>query len=401
MEQSYKMNNFKLKPAHIILLATLVLATAAIFLSWRSPLSKAIRNGERINGVIIGTDWVDYARHSDTLIFVSYDPSKRFLDVISIPRDTHFSPAGYNFQKINEVYAYHYRTKKSDKAACHEVMLAVEQLFQDKAAIPYFVRVDYSSFKKFIDLVGGVDLDVEEPMNYDDSWGKLHIHFEPGPQHMNGQKALEYVRYRGAAGDIGRVYRQQRFMKAVVSRFKNPYNLFKLPKITAVLAKEIDTNVSLWDIFSGLIELKDLKVRNIRFAQLPGAPKRNYWEVDIENSAGLMEKIIPSSSTVVSQGPKIRIEVWNASGKNGLAEEISWILRKQGFDVIDWGTFSVRQKKTLIKDLKGDIRSAQRIAEILSCGEVVTRFDERKLVNISVILGEDSIPVPGALKREE
>ncbi len=395
------MNNFKLKPAHIILLATLVLATAAIFLSWRSPLSKAIRNGERINGVIIGTDWVDYARHSDTLIFVSYDPSKRFLDVISIPRDTHFSPAGYNFQKINEVYAYHYRTKKSDKAACHEVMLAVEQLFQDKAAIPYFVRVDYSSFKKFIDLVGGVDLDVEEPMNYDDSWGKLHIHFEPGPQHMNGQKALEYVRYRGAAGDIGRVYRQQRFMKAVVSRFKNPYNLFKLPKITAVLAKEIDTNVSLWDIFSGLIELKDLKVRNIRFAQLPGAPKRNYWEVDIENSAGLMEKIIPSSSTVVSQGPKIRIEVWNASGKNGLAEEISWILRKQGFDVIDWGTFSVRQKKTLIKDLKGDIRSAQRIAEILSCGEVVTRFDERKLVNISVILGEDSIPVPGALKREE
>jgi len=138
-----------------------------------------------------------------------------------------------------------------------------------------------------------------------------------------------------------------------------------------------------------MLELKDLETKNIRFAQLPGVPKSRYWEVDRENSAGLLDKIIPSSGTVVSAGPKVRAEVWNASGKNGLAEEVSWLLRRNNYDVIEWGTFSVRQKKTLIKDLTGDLRSAQKVSDIISCGEVVTRYDAKRLIDLSIILGED------------
>lgn len=379
----------KYKLEHYILAAATALVALSIYFSWKSPLTRAIRNGERVNVVIIGTDLVDNARHSDTLIFTSYDPAKRFLDIISIPRDTHFSPAGYNFKKINEVYAYHFRTKKSDYLACHEVLSAVEQLFQNKITIPYFIRVDYESFRRFIDLSGGIDIEVDDPMNYDDSAGNLHIHFEPGRYHLNGQKALEFVRFRGPAGDIGRVYRQQRFLKSLLSRWKNPYLLLRLPRIIGEVSSEIDTNLSLWDMMSGTLELKDLSVKNIRFAQLPGAPKNKYWEMDTENSQGLINKILPSSGTVVSQGPKARVEVWNASGKSGLAEDISWLLRRNNYDVIDWGNFAVRQKKTLIKDLTGDLRSAQKLSDIISCGEVITRYDTKRLVDISVILGED------------
>ncbi|OGS19516.1 MAG: hypothetical protein A2219_08480 [Elusimicrobia bacterium RIFOXYA2_FULL_50_26] len=381
--------NLKLKFEHYFLIGLAALIIAAIYFSWTSPLTRAIRNGERINGLIIGTDWVDHARHSDTLIFVSYDPRLRFLDVISIPRDTHFSPPGYNFRRINEVYAYHYRTRKNDRLACRETCAAVELLFQEKVAIPYFVRVDYAAFKKFIDLIGGVDMEIDEPMNYDDNFGNLHIHFEPGRYRLTGQRALEYVRYRGPAGDIGRVFRQQRFLKAMLQRWKNPWLLFRIPRILKVIAGEIDTNLTFWDMFSGMLELKDLQTKNIRFAQLPGVPKSRYWEVDRENSAGLLDKIIPSSGTVVSAGPRVRIEVWNASGKNGLAEEVSWLLRRNNYDVIEWGTFSVRQKKTLIKDLTGDLRSAQKISDIISCGEVVTRYDAKRLIDLSIILGED------------
>jgi LCP family protein required for cell wall assembly len=379
----------KLKVEHYILLGIALLVGLTLYLSWTSPFARAIRNGELINGLVIGTDWVDYARHSDTLIFANYDPTRRFLNIISIPRDTHFSPPGYTFHRINEIYAYHYRTKKNDVLACQEVRQSVELLLQNRVAIPYYIQFDYSSFRKFIDLLGGVTIDVEEPMHYDDSAGNLHIHFEPGVHHMNGQQALEYVRYRGKAGDIGRVYRQQRFFKAALARLKNPLVLIKLPGIIRTMAAEIRTNLTLWDMIAGALELKDLHTADIRLAQLPGAPNRDYWEVDQENCAGLLDKIYPSTSTAVSQGPKVRVEVWNASGKNKLAEKVNWILRQKGFDVVDWGTFSVSQKKTLIKDLTGDLRTAQRISNIIECGEVVTRYDAKRFVDISVILGED------------
>jgi LCP family protein required for cell wall assembly len=381
----------KLKFEHYFLIALAALIAMTIYLSYTSPLARAIRNGELINGLVIGTDYVDYARHSDTLVFANYNPSKRFLNIISIPRDTHFCPPGYRFQRINEIYAYHFRMKKNDYLACQEVRRGVEQLLGSRIAIPYYVQFDYASFRKVIDLLGGIVVDIEEPMHYDDTAGNLHIHFEPGRHHLNGQQALEYVRYRGKAGDIGRVFRQQRFLKAALARLKNPYVLLRLPTIVRVVTGEIRTNLTVWDLLAGVLELKDLHANDIRLAQLPGTPKRDYWEVDAENCTGLLDKIFPASNIVTSPGPKIRVEVWNASGKNKLAERVNWILRRQGYDVIDWGTFSVRQKKTLIKDLTGDLRSAQRIADILACGEVVTRYDAKRFIDISVTLGEDCI----------
>jgi hypothetical protein len=238
-------------------------------------------------------------------------------------------------------------------------------------------------------MIGGITIDIEEPMHYDDNAGNLHIHFEPGPRHLNGREALEYVRYRGAAGDIGREYRQQRFLKAVLSRFKNPLILARLPWIVRMVTADIKTNLTIWDIMAGLMELKDLHSSNIRLAQLPGAPSGAYWEIDAENCAGLFDKIFPSTGTVVADGPRTRVEVWNASGKNRLADRVTWLLRKQGYDVVKWGTLSTLQKKTLIKDLTGNLRSAQKIAGVIACGEVITRYDGKKLVDISVILGED------------
>lgn len=379
-----------------VLIAVAALVALVIYFSWTSPFSSAVRNGERINAILLGTDWVDYARHSDTLMFVSYDPKTRFLDIISIPRDTHFSPAGYSFHKINEVFSYHYKTKKSDRVACQELRGAVEELFGNRVTIPYHFEIDYRGFKNFIDLLGGVNIEVDEPMNYDDNWGKLHIHFEPGRYRLNGQRALEYVRFRGQAGDMGRITRQQRFLKAVISKAKNPLILFRLPQAVSSAAKDIDTNLTFWDLMAGMLELKDLNMKNIRLAQLPGRPKGTYWERDMDNMNALLDRIFPSSGTVVASGPKVRVEVWNASGKPGLAEKVSWTLRQNGYDVTDWGTFSTRQKKTVVTDLTDSLRAAQKICEVIGCGEVIERYNNRRFVDISVILGEDCADAPAA-----
>ncbi len=376
------MSYLKLNKGQIILMAVVAIVAASIYLTVTSPIARLVRDGKPINGLLIGTDWVDYARHSDTLVYVNYSPKNRFLNLVSIPRDTHFSPTGYHISRINEVYASAYRAKKDDHYACRQTCLAVEELLGGRVNIPYYVQLNYAGFKKFIDLIGGADIEIEEPMNYDDNAQDLHIHFEAGKHHLDGKGALEFVRYRGKSGDLGRVFRQQRFLKSVLSKFRNPVLIVRIPQLANIIFQEVKTNLSFWDMLTCMAELKDLRTNDIRLAQLPGAPRKDLmWEVDAENCSGLFDKILCSTSTAAAaaQGPRARIEVWNASSKVKLAEKVTWILRNQGFDVINYGTYATRQKKTLIKDLTGDLRSAQRIADILSCGEVVTRLRQQTL----------------------
>lgn len=382
----------KLNFDQYLLIALALIVALSLYFSWRSPLATAVRKGEIINGLVMGTDLVDNCRHSDTLLFLNYNPKPRFLNVVSIPRDTHFSPKGFTFRKINEVYAYHWRTTKDERLAGTQVRYAVEELFQNRVSIPYYVQIDYDSFRKFINLIGGITVDIDEPMHYDDNAGNLHIHFDTGTWHLDGQKALEYVRYRNKAGDLGRVYRQQQFIKAVLSRFKNPAILLRIPRMLSLIGRDIKTNLTFWDMTVALLEIRDLKARDIRLAQLPGSPNRDMWEVDQENCATLFDRIAPSTATAsVSAGPRIKVSVWNASGKTKLAEKVTWILRKQGFDVLEWGTYSVVQKKTIVKDLSGNLRAAQKLADVIACGEVITRVDTKQFVDISVILGEDCV----------
>lgn len=409
--------------AHYVLCAVVIATAASLWFSWSSPLTRALRDGRRVNGIIMGTDWVDNARHSDTLIVLSYSSPSRFLDAISIPRDTLCKVPGYNFKRVNEVYAYHYRKTKDPHLAAREVCAAAALLLQSRMEIPWYVQIDYSTFKKLVDLIGGLTVEIEEPMNYDDKAGDLHIHFDPGVYHLDGKRALEYVRYRGRAGDIGRVFRQQRFVRSVLGQWKNSRFLMNLPVIVRILSTEVKTNLSAWDIISVIAEAKDLNVKNLRLSQLPGAVKGNYWEPDADNGRGLLDAILtpPSPSkalpqpqselpqqqpaaaetTVISSAtavpgqqstaprPGVRVEVWNAASVPKVAEKVTWILRKHGYDVIDWGNSPARQKKTVIKDMAGDQPSAQGIVDILGFGEVVTHYSAHRFIDISVVIGQD------------
>ena len=76
-----------------------------------------------------------------------------------------------------------------------------ERFYLHALDIPYFFTIDYQGFRSLIDAMGGVYVKVNEPMHYDDSWGKLHIHFDPGTYLLDGKKSLEYVRFRGGSAD--------------------------------------------------------------------------------------------------------------------------------------------------------------------------------------------------------
>jgi LCP family protein required for cell wall assembly len=380
-----------------LLIFAVVIIFTSIFLSYNSKISRAIRTGHQITGVIIGTDWVDHSIHSDTIMFFCYDPYEKILDVISIPRDTKINIPEMRFHRINEVYAYHYKKTKNPNLAAQELITAVDGLFNNRLNTQYYVRINYDLFSRFINTIGGVDIDIDEPMNYDDNAGKLHIHFTSGTHHLDGKKSLEFVRFRSTAGDIGRIYRQQRFLRAVMTKFINPLNVVRLPLILNLVVQEINTNLSLWDILNLSLEIKHVNLKNIRMAQLPGKPRGMLWEKDDRELDRIINLITitpltdsTTSSTVLDKntGP-IRVQVFNASSKSGTAVQVTDKLRKEGYDVFDWGNYAARIKKSQVIDRVGNLSAAQKIAKILDIHEVITRYDSKLMVDLTVVLGED------------
>src|SRR5690349_17582876 len=220
----------------VILAGCAGLSLLTMGLTWQSPVARSLMEEDRIRGVVIGSDYEDNTRHSDTMMVVSYDPQSRFLDVLSIPRDTMISiPQMPAVRRVNEVFAHEFRhSGKNFTITSLALKSVVETVLSSGSAqaftIPYFFTIDYSGFRSFIDSLGGVYVKVTEPMNYDDSWGHLHIHFEPGTYLLDGKRALEYVRFRGKSADAGRVRRQQIFVREVLKRMKSPAILWRLPR---------------------------------------------------------------------------------------------------------------------------------------------------------------------------
>ena len=393
----------------VVISGGVFLCLLTMWLNWQSPVARTLQQGRRITGLLIGSDYEDYTRHSDTLMFISYDPESRFLDVMSIPRDTMVSlPDLPHVRRINEVFAYEWRHSGHDFTIASLVLKStVETMLSSGTAqalqIPYFFTIDYGGFRSLIDALGGVYVKVTESMNYDDNWGHLHIHFEPGSYLLDGKRALEYVRFRGSSADQGRVLRQQLFVKEVLKRLKNPALLWRWPQYSKMLLSGFHTNVSLWDLASIVLEGRRMKWSNLRLFSLPGTPNGNLWKMNLENTQhilALMQAPAPHGMPMVESTSKMTsetrtaaatVEVWNASSQPNAARAVMQLMRDKGFDVVLFGNFSTRQQRTLVIDRSGRLRPAQSVAQVLRSvnPEVVSRMDASRQVDVSVIIGND------------
>ena len=396
-----------MKTNRLILATCVILSLLMMGLSWQSPVARSLIEEQPIHGLLIGSDYEDNTRHSDTLMAISYDPKSRFLDVLSIPRDTMITiPQMPAVRRINEVFAHEFRHSGKDFSITSlSVKSVVETVLSSGSAqgyaIPYFITIDYGGFRAFIDGIGGIYIKVTEPMNYDDSWGHLHIHIDPGVSFLDGKRALEYVRFRGKSADQGRVRRQQIFVREVLKRLRNPALLWRLPEYARAILSGFHTNLSVWDMASLLLEARRVGWKNIRLMSLPGTPYGNLWKMNLENTqkiVAMMQAPLEQRGSYESQFTgaawrgRATVEVWNASDKPQAAKVVMNFLRKNGFDVVKIGDFSTRQYQTLIVDRSGDLRPAQSVAEVLRdsvSAEVVSRPEPSLHVDVSVIIGND------------
>ena len=196
---------------------------------------KALRDGV-YNILICGTDG-DGTR-TDTIIIAHLDANNHTVALLSIPRDTPVATGNGGLMKINSVYAGGGADGMQRLAARLNSLLGFP--------VDGYVLVDLEAFKKTVDLVGGVDFDVPQDMNYEDASQNLYIHLQKGMQHLNGEQAMGLVRFRKgyASQDIQRTQVQQQFLKALAKQCLSVSSLTKLKEFADIFAEYVTTNLT-------------------------------------------------------------------------------------------------------------------------------------------------------------
>lgn len=256
--------------------------------------------GQRVNILILGVDEGDSEtpgapKRSDTVIVASVDPADGSVSMLSIPRDTRVAiPGRTGYDKITHAYAYGGAGLATRTV---EAFLGVP--------INYYVTMDWKGFVSVVDILGGVDLYVEQDMNYDDPYAGLSIHLKKGYQHLDGEKAGQYIRFRhDELGDIGRVHRQQRFLKAMTDEMLQVGTLLKLPALTATLRQYVASDMPPLTMLKLANTLKGFKDGGLKAELLPGnfatIDGLSYWVADKEGTKALVQTLFSAGGAKVS-----------------------------------------------------------------------------------------------------
>jgi LCP family protein required for cell wall assembly len=202
---------------------------------------------KRTTFLVMGVDKrPDDSGRADSMMVVSYDPATQELAAVSLPRDTWTEIPGHGFDKINHSFAF-----GGNKLA----VAAAQNLLG--IPIDHYVTVTFQDFAKIIDAVGGIDVNAEKRMVYNDpsdlSMGPdgLVIDIQPGLQHMDGMTALKYARFRhDDEGDVGRIRRQQQVAKDLMKTVSGKAILTRLPQLIPALSDALDTDLTVAQMLS-------------------------------------------------------------------------------------------------------------------------------------------------------
>lgn len=193
--------------------------------------------------LIIGLDASDEGNsRSDTIMLYAGKLNGSGALLLSVPRDARVRIAGKRrYSKINAAYAEGKVTLLRETLAQPEVL---------GAELPYYVVMDSKTVAAMIDALGGINVDVPRVMNYDDNWGKLHIHLQPGKQRLTGEQTVGFLRWRknkngkGNSDDFSRTERQRQILVAIKDRLRTWDGIQRLPRVLKAFQENTQTNLS-------------------------------------------------------------------------------------------------------------------------------------------------------------
>ena len=215
---------------------------------------------------------------ADTIMLAFVDRKEGEIRLLSIPRDTYVSIPGHGRTKINHASVY----------GGPELVARTASNFLD-VPVDRYVKVDFEGFKNIVDILGGVEMDVEKRMYYSPEG----IDLQRGKRHLDGEAALQFVRYRGATGDIGRVERQQQFLTEMTSQSINFQTLLKAPSLIKEFRQNTETNLTLTEMIA-LSRIAKNAGDNFEKEVVPGESvyinNVSYWRAYSNQTAQIVDK---------------------------------------------------------------------------------------------------------------
>lgn len=351
---------------------------------------KTVLRGEdrdRVNFLLLGIGGKKHeaGELTDTIILGSLKPSTMEAGLISIPRDLLVPVPEYGWYKINSANAF--GEQKSEGAGVELAKKTIENIAGQE--IQYYMKIDFSGFEKFIDILGGVCLNVENDLvdyqypimgrenEYPISSRYEYLNISKGWQCMDGSLALKYARSRHAIGiegsDFARAKRQQNLIGAVKDKaisYKTFLNPQKIIQILNNLNKNIKTNLSVSEIVHLVKLSKNIDINKIAMKVLDNSPQGplidNYVEIeegvnmyslttksgDFSKVKEIVENIFVEAQVkgimAAASGERAKIEILNGTKIPGLAYQTSLELEDSNLEIIKVGNAVEQDKKKTI-----------------------------------------------------
>ena len=372
---------------------------------------------ERVNILLLGIDrrpgehgpW-----RSDTMLLASADPAANSASMLSLPRDLWVPIPGFEENRINMA---HYVGDAKEYPGGGPALAKKTVQYNFGVPVNYYVRVDFDGFRKILDAIGGIDIDVESEI-IDDKYPDEYYGYDPlyiaaGRQHMDGELALKYARTRHGSSDFDRAKRQQQVLLAVRDKALQLNLLPKLPELMVLLADTVETDLQPNEILNLAQIGLNIGQDNVRSAVIDqnmtlrhvtptGAdvllPKRDKIRPLIDEMFTSKPVDVPVKVTVQVVEPDrlaaddATISVLNGTKNEALAEEVASYLRDKGYNIVEIGRSDRNDyAKTIIVDYTGKTFTLERLSEDVDVPlkEIRSSPGLQSGVDIRVILGEN------------
>jgi LCP family protein required for cell wall assembly len=262
-----------------------------------------------------------FTGRSDTILIGRLDPLANTLRVIAIPRDTQVRVAGYGLQKVNAANAIGGST----------LALSTVSTFLE-TPIDHYVVLNVHGLVDLVDELGGITVEVPKRMQYMDWTAKLKIDLGPGVHTLTGNQAMGFVRFRhDALGDIGRVQRQEIFLRAILDKALRPDSWSHLGRLLEIARQYISTDLSAEDMLKMANFVRGVPRASQVLTMMPGRfSSSGDWLVE-RSDINKMVARLNGANFMEEDRRKIRIVVQNSSSIKGMGYKVANILTLKGY----------------------------------------------------------------------
>lgn len=355
------------------------------------------------NVAVFGVDKDGY--RTDVIFVVNFNSVTNKVKVISLPRDTKVKWSEEQKQSLRDLGKRTVSVSKLNEMTAYggieNIRLFTINEIENMLGITVdnYVIVNIDAFNQIVDAIGGVDLYVPQNMKHTDYAGDLFIDLKEGYQHLDGDKAEQFVRFRSYPnGDVDRIAAQQVFLDAFADKVLSPSIITKIPKIMGILFSSIKTDAELGDLTGYYQYVNSFNKENLTFYTLPGEGRyeggASYFFPDHDELDKVVQEVFydkvpageePEQAEVIVD-KTVSVVILNGSGITGAAATASEKLTAEGYNVQEVGNYT-RSDVTATMIIAKDAKKAEQFKAYYPNAQITT--NDTLTTDIQIVLGAD------------